>query len=183
MSVKLPSIPRRGFLSAGLVLVTSCSPAVVRPVPNTPITPDARGGLLVVVNAGRAHYGPVYIGSDRILGACVPMTHVVTLVAPGRQLIVVYDDESYDAAEVDLAPGGIYTIEIEHSEGELEIHPLIPGRDPIRRLLDDVELARAPNQESISTFERKVRLGRLRYAEYPASKRAARAVGPASMWR
>lgn len=178
---------RRAFLSGTTaILLGACAPPIVRRAEPRPIAPDPRGGVLVVIEGGRARYGPVFVGTTAILGACVMLTHFVTLLPPGRQLVVAYDDDSYDAAEAEIVPGAIYAIEVEHTEGELEIHPLVPGRDPIRRLLDEterVELARAPRRADIEAHERKVRLGHLRYNEYSASKRASRAIGPAHVWR
>lgn len=141
---------------------------------------------MLIFVAARARYGPVLVGTTAILGACVTLTHFVTHLPPGRHFIVAHDDDSYDACEADVAPGAIYAIEVEHGDGELELHPLVPGKDPIRRLLDEtdrVELAQRPARRDIEEHARKVRLARLRWADYSASKRAARTLGPAHAWR
>jgi hypothetical protein len=194
----LKNVSRRALIALGLIetcvagvagLVVGCSPPVVRRAAATPITSDPRGAILVVIDAGRARYGPVWVGAvgRGLLGACVAMTHFVVLVPPGRSLLVAHDDDSYDAAEADLAPGAIYSIEVNHNESELEIVPLVPGRDSIRRLLDEtdrVELARTPRGGDLEEHERKARLAHRRYeVDYSAAKRAKRAIGPSHAWR
>jgi hypothetical protein len=180
-------VDRRAFLGAATsVFLGACASPVVRRVEASPFAPDPRGAVLVVVDGGRSRYGPVFVGTTAILGACVTLTHFVTRLPPGRHFIVAYDDDSYDACEADVAPGAIYALEVAHLDGELEVRPLVPGRDPIRRLLDEtdrVELVRAPRRRDVEEHERKVRLARLRWADYSASKRAARALGPAHAWR
>jgi len=181
-------VNRRDFLGAAATVVFgsgACTPPVVRRVEATPIAPDPRGGVLVFV-VERARYGPVFVGTTGILGACVTMTHFVTHLPPGRHFIVAHDDDSYDACEADVAPGAVYAISVEHGDGELELRPLVPGRDPIRRLLDEtdrVELARSPTRRDAEEHARKVRLAHVRWANDSASKRAARTLGPAHAWR
>lgn len=184
-------LTRRGLMigatSAAAASAPACSPSVVRRVENTPIVPDPRGGTLVVINGYRARYGPVFFGtSNELLGACVTVTHFVTVLSPGPAFLVAYDDASYDAAEADIAPNAIYALEIEHTDSELQIRPLVPMRDPIRRLLDETDrvvLARGPNRRDLEEFARKVRLARIRYSDYAANKRAARALNASHAWR
>ena len=189
---------RRAFVTGALGFLSgvACSDPVVRRAPAGPIGPDPRGGILVVIAPARTRGGVIRVASVPIaggaaarpilLGACVASTHFVALVPPGPQLLIAYDDDDYDGAEAMIAPGAIYAVATDRDEGDLELRPLLPGEHSVRRLLDEtdrVELARAPKKREVEAFERKVRLGRIRYAEYSAKKRAARAIGPAHAWR
>jgi hypothetical protein len=184
----------RRSLIAGTTTLVACEAPIVRRVEEVPIAADASAATVVFITPYPSRYGVTWLAdvpwppasTPRPVGALLGACHAIVRVPPGRHFFFVYYDGTYDGTEGDLAAAAIYSVELDRSSGDIELHPQTPGKDSIRRQLDEttrVELARELSADELAELRHKAELARHRYDLLPPHKRSRRFIRSEHAWR